>query len=134
MYIHCCAVCVFVWVYVVCVGLTRNMVVKWTGGCPQVYGGKPPQAIIEKAVKMKELRGRNYNAKDFVLKVVGREEYLLHSAPLTHYNVREEREGGGREGGRERGREGGKEGRREGGREGEERDGGREEEREGGGR
>ena len=81
----------------VCVGLTRNKVVKLAGGYPQVSGGKSPDVVIEQAVKKKELRGRNYNARDFVLKVVGREEYLLDSAPLTHYKVEG---GGGREGGR----------------------------------
>ena len=60
-------------------------------------GRKSPDVIIEQAVKKKELRGRNYNTRDFVLKVVGREEYLLDSAPLTHYKVEG---GGGREGGR----------------------------------
>lgn len=55
----------------------------------QVDGSKLPNPVIEMALNTKELRHliSRSRASEFVLKVVGREEYLLDPAPLTQYKV-----------------------------------------------
>jgi len=52
-----------------------------------VDGSKLPISVIEMALKTKELHHliSRSRASEFVLKVVGREEYLLDPAPLTQY-------------------------------------------------
>lgn len=56
----------------------------------QVDLGSCPQEIVERAMDSKELKrvlSRHQNAEELVLKVVGREEYLIAQKPVSSYKV-----------------------------------------------
>ena len=51
--------------------------------------GSSPNEIIERAMDSRELKHvlRNYKYQDLVLKVVGREEYMLKEKRISCYKV-----------------------------------------------
>lgn len=55
--------------------------------------GSCPSEVVERAIQSKELRrsiGR-LNPKDLVLKVAGKEEYMLEEKSISSYQVRQRR-------------------------------------------
>ncbi len=57
--------------------------------CPQVDLGSCPSEVVERAVVSKELSRvlDRHTPDELVLKVVGREEYLLVPKPISAYKV-----------------------------------------------